>query len=276
MFSDKRLTEIIFKWSHGYPLDLSNTRTLNEKLQWLKLYDKKPEYARFVDKYEVRKYIENKIGHEYLIPLLRVFNKNDEINLDGLEYPYIIKPNHANGLYRIIRSDNDLNIKKLRKECSAWLKVNAYKLSREWQYNKIVPKIVVEKLLTNKNETIAFDYKFHCIHGEIIAIQVDLDRQDNHSQAFYDQEWNILPFKWGPYARAINIDRPNCLDKITEKTKLLAQEFSFIRIDWYILDNQFYFGELTLHPYGGFMQFHPESWDMKFGMKLKTESITIT
>ena len=279
--SDEAWYRIMFLWSHSYTLDIDNPNTLNEKIQWLKLYNRQTPFTQWADKYKARDHIRELFGEACLIPLLAVSDDPGKIDFDALPTPFIIKPNHLSGHVKIVRNKKGINWPSVFKESRSWLKENLYHSGREWQYKNIPPKIIVEQLLTDKDGNIPLDYKFHCLHGEIAAIQVDIDRETDHRRNFYDKNWKLLPFIWSIYAgdeplwpHGRDIDKPVVLTEMINMTEKLASRFDYVRIDWYVLDDRIYFGEVTFHPGGGYEQIRPLEWDKKLGAMLKLPEIT--
>lgn len=271
-----------FKTVFGYELDLSLPKTLNEKIQWYKLNYKIPLIVQCADKYAVREYVAKFIGEKYLVPL--VFHTTDykEIKSENLpDYPFIIKANHTAGTHNIVREKNKVNWNRIQTDCRWWLHLNYHHMEKEWQYKKIRPRIVVEKLLTDSSGKIPSDYKLHYFNGKFEFLQVDLDRARNHKRNLYDKDWNLLPFTWSvlddnKHAVSPNgreLERPNNLELLIKLGKNLAEPFPYVRVDFYNLNGEIYFGELTFHHGGGFQQFTPSEWDLYFGKKvpLKTK-----
>ena len=276
VLSDEGWCRDMFALCHGYALNLDNPRTLNEKINWLKLYNRRSDYTNWADKYKVRDYIRDIFGERYLIPLLAVEDDPRQIEFDALPEPYIIKSTHSSGHTIIVRNKSQMDYPKVVKQCCHWLSTNLYREGREWCYKNIPPKIVVEQLLLDEEGMIPLDYKFHCFNGKIAAIQVDLDRQTNHRRNFYDIDWAQLPFTWSVCAgdkplwpQGRDIEKPTVLREMIEMTELLAETFSYVRIDWYVVANRIYFGEVTFHHGGGFERILPFEWDINMGDKLK-------
>jgi hypothetical protein len=268
-----------FKKEFGFDLNLKNPKTLNEKLQWKKIYDRKPIYTICTDKYLVRDLIKEKIGEKYLIPLLFHGCDIDKIDFDKLPIPFIIKPNHGSGCIIIIRDKNDIDKKDILKECNKWLKYNFYFPGREWQYKNIKPMILIEKLILDEKGRIPTDYKFQCFHGKVEFIQIDTDRFGNHKKSFYNSKWECLPFVWCGekdnkpiFETDKNINKPKNLDEMIKLSEKLASNFDYVRVDLYSLEDKTYFGELTFTPASGFDKFFPREWDRKFGDKLKIKN----
>lgn len=274
--SDEAWYRNMFAWTHGYALDLDNPRTLNEKIQWLKLYDRDPDLTHWADKHKVRDYIREIIGPQYLIPLLAVAEDPHQIDFDALPEPFIIKPTHLSGQVAIVRDKREVNWPSVVKRCRLWLKTNLYREGREWHYRDIPPQIIVERLLVDEEGAVPPDYKFHCFHGRIGAIQVDIDRQTHHRRNFYDIDWSRLPFTWSVcvgdrplWPQGREMERPNVLPEMIEVTERLARHFRYVRIDWYVVADKIYFGEVTFHHGGGDECIVPFEWDRKLGEKLQ-------
>lgn len=269
-----------FKKTFGRALDLENPQTLNEKIQWLKLYYnvEKPFYTQCADKYGARAYIAKEFGKEYLVPLL--FETRDVRQLTPEHLPdckCIVKSNHDSGHYYIIRDKKDVDFRWLRNECKYWLSVDYYKRGKEWQYKNIERRIVVEKLLETKEGKIPNDYKLHFINGELQFIYVSYDREGVNDRCVYDEHWNRLPFVWlekvkyRPTLNTADVPRPKTLDKMVEFGTRVAQNFKYVRVDFYDVDGKLYFGEITLHHGGGYDSFIPEKYDLIYGQKLSLE-----
>ena len=271
--------KIRYKRTFNTKINFKNPQTLNEKLNWKKIYDKNPLYTKLADKYAVREYIQDKIGEKYLIPLLHQPDKPEEIPFDKLPLPYIIKPNHLSGDLIIIRDKKEINKKKIIEKCAHWLSSQIYYISREPQYKDISKKIVIEKLLLNRDGKVPADCRFFCFNGKVEFIQIDAGRFYNHERGIFDLNWKLLPFEWGPlvngkpkYKTNKNILKPNNLKKMIRIARILSRDFDFIRVDLYSLGKKIYCGELTFHPGGGFSNFIPKKYDLIYGKKLKLKA----
>lgn len=273
LFPDSFFLKLVFKKHTGYRLNLGNPTTLNEKLQWLKVNDRRQLLTICADKYEVRNYIKERIGSEYLVPLLAVFENADEITLDKLpEQPFIIKANHTSGTFKIVRDKSELNIEELRKSASTWLRSNYYDNTKEWQYKNIKPLIIVEKLLLDEEGNIPSDIKFSCINGKVEIIHIDSNKEVKHLRNHYDRDWNSLSFRWPKeYEPNKLIDKPDNLNRLISLSELLASSFDFVRVDFYTLNGHIYFGEMTFHPTSGYGKFEPFEYDLKYGELLKLD-----
>lgn len=258
---DKVYIEKMFKSIMGHPLNLKNPKTFNEKLQWLKLYDRNPEYTIMVDKYKVRGYISEKIGEEYLIPLLGVWDNPNDINFDLLPNQFVLKCNHNSGRVYICKDKESFEIIKVKKELKKDLKIDYYLSGREWPYKNVLRKIMCEEYLGNNLN----DYKFFCFNGKVEYILVCSDRFDSIKETFFDRNWNLAPFRRPNIEIDNKIKKPINFEKMIELSELLSKDIPFLRVDFYEVNNKIYFGELTFYPASGFSSFEPNEWDYKLG-----------
>lgn len=261
-----------FKACIGKELNLSNPQTFNEKLQWLKLNDRNPEHTMMVDKYAVRKYIADTIGEEYLIPLLGVWDNPDDIDFDALPNQFVLKCNHNSGLGMCICKDKSkLDIKKVKADLRKGLKQDYYLTGREWPYKNVPRKIVCEKYMTDSCTNDLYDYKFFCFGGQVKCFKVDFDRFIEHHANYYDPNGNILKFGEAElppiYGKPIKMTKN--LEKMCELAEKLTAGKPFLRADFYDVEGQIYFGELTFYPASGFGKFTNDSWDLQLGKWIK-------
>ena len=266
--SEKETIRWRFKHNFGRELDVENPQTLNEKINWLKLNDRGPLHTKCADKFSVRDYIASKIGTKYLIPLLYHTENPKELIPENLpEIPFIIKTNHDSGGVFIVRDKSKLDYKKAQLDFKRYLNNNYYQESKEWQYKDIEPRILVEKLLLDQEGKIPFDYKMHCFNGKLNFTQVDLDRQENHTRNLYDEKWNFIPCQW-KYKNGRQIERPSNYDEMKRLAEEIAKDFIYVRVDFYSVQDQIFFGELTFHPESGLSRFDPPKYDLIFGKQL--------
>ncbi len=270
-----------FRKKHNRKLNLDNPIGLNEKIVWLKLNHHSPLHTICADKYAVRDYIEEKVGKEYLVPLYySTLNPKDIIPENLPDTPVIIKANHDSGGGIFVRNKSEVDWNDVQEDLRNRLKKNYYWKSKETQYKDIKPRIIVEKLLQDKNGNIPFDYKLHCFNGEVRMIQVDMGRgTDHHYRNWYSKDWVREPYQWdmpnkdGGFTRSSedDIEKPKTLEKMIQLSKVLAKPFCYVRADWYDVDGQLFFGELTFHHGGGDEPFTPKIWDEKLGKELKLD-----
>ena len=258
----------MFRAALGKQLDLSNPVTFNEKLQWLKLYDRRPEYIMMVDKYLVRDYIANKLGEEYLIPLLGVWDDPDDIDFDSLPDRFVLKCNHNSGLGMCICKDKSaLNIKKVKADLRKGLKQDYYLTGREWPYKNVPRKIIAEKYMEDNTLHELRDYKFFCFGGQVKCFKVDFDRFIEHHANYFDRDGNLLEFGEVvcPPVYDRKIELPKTLPQMFEFAEKLSTGIPFLRADFYDVNGQVYFGEMTFFPASGMGEFVPQEWDLKLG-----------
>lgn len=265
--SQKQYLEKKFKKYFKYPLDLENPKTLNEKISWLKLHDRNPLMGPAADKYAVREYIKNKLGEKYLVPLLYTTLNPKDIKPENLpDVPCIIKVNHNSSGGIIVRDkySPDVDYTYIKNTLRWNMSENYYWNGREPQYRNIIPRIIVEKLLMDDEGNIPFDYKFHFFNGKLAFAQVDSDRLTNHKRNLYSADWENLPCSW-EYEKGKFIDKPVSFNEMKELGTILAQDFTYVRVDFYALGDKVFFGELTFHSDGGIGPFTPHEYDLKFG-----------
>lgn len=269
--SDDKLLKIQYKDKMGEELNIENPQTFNEKIQWLKLYDRNSLYTNLVDKYEVRKYISRKIGNEYLIPLLGVWDKFEEIDFDKLPNQFVLKCTHDSGGIVICTDKNTLDFKTARRKINRSLNRNYYYYGKEWAYKNIKPRIIAEKYIEDSSSGDLKDYKFMCFNGEPKIIQVMSDREYkdfliNH----FDLEWNEVNIPRKSINNNTNLPaRPRNLDKMIEISKVLSKDISFVRVDLYETEKGIFFGEMTFYPVSGFMDFSNKEDDFLLGSWIK-------
>ena len=268
---DKIYIKIKYKLSTGKKLDLINPLTFNEKLQWLKLYDRKKVYSKMVDKYEVKKYVVDIIGKEYIIPTIGIYDSFDEIDFDKLPNQFVIKCTHDSGGIIIVKDKTELDIELARKKIKKFLKRKYYYVHREWIYKNVKPRIIIEKYMEDKKTNELRDYKFFCFNGKVKCFKIDFNRSTIHQANYYDEKGVLLNFgeKVCPPDFNANLQLPKNLKKMIEFAEELSKNNSFLRVDFYEMDEKIYFGELTFFPAAGFGKFIPENWDNKLGSWLE-------
>lgn len=245
-------------------MNINNPKTFNEKINHIKFYKKHKLGQIVADKVLVREYVINTIGEQYLIPLHAIYERASEIEFDKLPNGFALKTNHGSGWNIICTDKSKLNQQQVVKQFDRWLKMNSFYLSREWQYKEIKPKIICEQLLQYEIN----DYKFFCFNGKPEYIQVDIDRFSNHTRIFFNSVWEIQEFSISYAINKNSIKKPEQLEKMLIIAESLSQGFNFVRVDLYIHNENIYFGEITLHPGGGFEPFIPGSFDRILGDKI--------
>lgn len=269
---DATFLKLAYKSRMGKKLNLQNPQTFNEKLQWLKLYDRKPEYTMMVDKYKVRDYIAEKLGEEYLIPLLGVWDDPNEIVFDALPSQFVLKCNHNSGLGMCICKDKSkLDIKKVKEELRKGLKQDYYLTGREWPYKDVPRKIICEKYMVDESGYELKDYKFYCLNGKVRLVMINSDRMSNEKTKadYFDEDFTHLDFTWGYENAKVTSQKPNNFEYMKELAEKLANGIPQVRVDFYQTPAGIFFGELTFFDGSGFDRFCPEEWDYKIGSLVK-------
>ncbi|MDO4847457.1 MAG: ATP-grasp fold amidoligase family protein [Clostridiaceae bacterium] len=257
-----------FFTSFNREINLGSPETFNEKLQWLKLYYRNPLYTRLVDKYEVKQYVAQRIGEEYLIPTLGVYERFEDIDFDSLPDSFVLKCTHDSGGLVIVKDKSKFDKKNARQIIKASLKRNFYLQSREWPYKNVKPRIIAESYMEDSKTAELRDYKFFCFDGEVKAMFIATERQKQGEDVkfdFFDADFNHLPFRQGHDHASVTPEKPVCFDEMKKLAGELSKGFPEARIDFYEVDGRIYFGEFTFFHFGGFMPFEPEEWDYKFG-----------
>lgn len=249
----------------GRELDLRDPQTFTEKIQWLILRWRDPNCMTFADKYAVRAFVEERIGKEFLIPLVGVYDTVRSLDPDALPESFIIKATHGSGWNMIVRDKAAWDYKRARPILRQWIRRNYYAGTREWQYRDIPPRLVVEELLLDASGDIPCDFKLHCFGGAPVFIQVDHDRFKDHSRSFYDEHWQRLPFALKYKKADFDLPRPRRLEKMLDLARRLSGSWPYVRVDLYCVAERIYFGELTFTPDAGMGMFSPKEWDRRWG-----------
>ncbi len=272
--SDDEYLKKLFRAKMGTALDLDNPQTFNEKLQWLKLYDRKPIYTTMVDKYGVKKYVADKIGEEYIIPTIGVWERFDDIDFDALPEQFVLKCTHDSGGLVICRDKSKLDLNAVKKKINRSLKRNYYSWGREWPYKDVKPRIIAEKYMVDKSGCELNDYKFFCFGGVCKCFKVDFDRFVEHHANYYDIKGNLLDFGEADYPPKKDriIELPSNMQQMIELAEKLSREIPFLRVDFYNINEKIYFGELTFFPASGMGAFTSEECDKKLGGWIDIES----
>ncbi len=280
IWPDKYYLKKKFKFYHGYDLDWNNLKSLNEKMQYFKIYDRNPKYVNLSDKYKARDFFENEFGANYLIPLIMQTQNVEDLRPDNLpDYPVIVKANHDSGNFRIIRNKDEFDFKKLQVDAKFWMSMNYYWEDREWPYKHVEPRIVVEKLLLTQEGKIPNDYKLNCFNGKVEFVYVSVDREGINKRNIYSRSWEPLNFTWNKKyydhstLRGPEIDPPETFPLMLEFAEKIAKDYQYVRVDFYDVDGKLYFGEITQYHGGGFDQMLPREWDYKFGEMINVERI---
>lgn len=282
LFPDKLYLTLLFRLKMGYWIDWKNPKTFSEKLQWLKLYDRKPEYTTMVDKYAVKEYVSKIIGEEYIIPTLGVWDRPEDIDWDSLPQKFVLKTTHGGGGSGVVickdktTFDKNVAIAKLKKSQNSCI----YKSLCEWPYKNIDKKIIAEFFLEEsfpkKNEAELPDYKFYCFNGEPVYCQVIRNRRTKETIDFYDMEWNHMSFVGlnpifsiglnSSFSNgATSVEKPIHLCNMMNICRKLSKGIPYSRIDLYVIDDKVFFGEITFYPASGMGVFTPIEWNNELG-----------
>ncbi len=255
----------------GYIPNIEEPKTFDEKMQWIKLYDSTPIKTRLSDKYLAREWVKEKIGEKYLIPLLGVWDKFDDIDFSQLPEEYVLQCNHGSIMNVIVRKGQPLDKKDAKKKFDTWQKIQ-YGLSTgfELHYSGIPRKIIATKYLKDITDDLP-DYKVYCFGGKPTFIQMIVGRHDGASQAFMSTEWRMCGFYNAHYPLMTTLPaKPKQLDEMLNLCAKLAEGFNFVRVDWYLIgDSDIYFGEMTFTPASGTQKWIPQETDVKLGALLQ-------
>jgi len=267
---DKVFLRMQYKYHFREKLNLKNPQTYNEKLQWLKLNDRKMEYSQYVDKYAVREFVSNTIGEEYLIPLIDVYNNVNEIEWENLPKQFVLKCTHGSTSNIICENKDNLDINEAKNKLEKWMKRNWFWYGREWPYKHVQPRIIAEKFMEDESGSGLKDYKFFCFNGEPHFMLLATDRGIDTKFDFFDMEFNKIPVKQHyKNNRDLNFEKPKGFDKMIELSKKLSANIPHLRVDFYNINGKIYFGELTFYHFSGYRKFEPQEYDEIFGSLLK-------
>lgn len=258
----------MYEAQQGKKLNLDKPQTFNEKMQWLKLYDRRSEYTTMVDKHMAKKYVADKIGEKYVIPTIGVWDDSEQIDFDKLPHQFVMKCNHNSGLGMYICCDKQqLDAEKVRKKLKKGLRQDFYLMGREWPYKDVPRKIIAEEYLADECGQL-IDYKVHNFNGEPKFVLVCKDRykESGLTEDFYTTDWKRMDVKRpNVNCSETSVLRPEKLDEILELSRVLSRGIPFLRTDFYIVNGNVYFSELTFFPASGFKKFEPGEWDRIFG-----------
>lgn len=281
LFSDERYLKIQHRLIFRKPLDLDNPITYNDKLQWLKLYNHRPEYTTMADKVKVKQYVAEKIGEQYVVPLLGVWDRPEDIEWDKLPEKFVLKTNHDGGNYGVaVCSDKKtFNKKKATKRLKASLRRNTYLLGREWPYKNIQRKVLAEQYIEG-DETVGLpDYKFFCFDGKVKLMLLASQRSEKSEPFidYFDENFNYLNTKKNPNVDLESIKNNEQINKMVVLAEKLSQGIPHVRVDLYTAGNKIYFGEYTFFNAGGWglIQYIPEKYDLLFGNYIRLPEKTI-
>lgn len=274
---DKLYLSMVYYYIFHKKLNLKTPSTFNEKLQWLKLYDRNPLYTTLVDKYAVKDYIKNLLGEEYIMPTISIYDNVDDINLNDLPDSFVLKTTHDSGGVRICKEKDSFDLNEAKRYLKSRLNQNYYYLWREWPYKNVKPKIMVEKYMEDSKGELV-DYKFFCFDGKIDNVMVCVDRNKKDTETkfyFFNQNWELLRLnirgKQAP--EGFTLKKPKCIGNMFEIASILSKGIPFVRIDLYECNEHIYFGEFTFYPDSGFDNNLLPETDIYLGNLLKIDNI---
>lgn len=274
--NDETYLKIAFRITMGKKLDLNNPKTFSEKIQWLKLYDRNPLYTKLVDKDDVKKYVADIIGYEYVIPTLGVWNKFDDIEFDKLPDQFVLKCTHDSGGVVICKDKLKFDKESARKKINMCLKHSFYWGQREWPYKNVKHCIIAEKYMEDKRTHDLRDYKFFAFDGKVHALFVATERHEDREETkfdFFDEKYNHLNFTNGHPNADIVPEKPRTFNTMIELAEKLSKGIPQVRVDFYEVNGKTYFGEMTFSHWSGMIPFNPEIWDYKFGEWIRLPDI---
>lgn len=265
---DERYLKIWYFLMTKERLNLDNPKTFNEKLQWLKLYNIRSLYTKLVDKHEVKAWVKERIGEEYVIPTLGVWDSFDDINFDELPDKFVIKCTHDSGGYLICKDKSTFDVNAARKFFKRALKRRLYKTSREYVYKGVKPRIIAEPLLVDESGKELKDYKFFCFQGEPKFFFILSNRMSSkYNIDYFDMDMNRLPFgfTYTKISAPINYQKPQNFEKMKELSAVLSKNIPHVRVDFYNINGRIYFGEMTFYHSAGVAPVKPKKWERILG-----------
>lgn len=275
---DEIMVKLQYRVSMGKKVDLNDPKRFTEKLQYYKLFYRNPLLIVAADKFEVREFVKNKGLAVILNDLYGVYEKPEDIEYASLPNKFALKTTKGSGTNYFCKDKFNIDIKKLNYQVNEWLNQNPIPAGREWSYNGKDEKIIIEKFLDDDNNEFhdISDYKFMCFNGEVRYIVFDVDRHVNHKRNFYDADWNFIDVESDHPNIGDIVDKPLGLEKMKEVAKKLSEDFPFVRVDLYWINNKVIFGELTFYPWSGYVKFNPDSFDYKLGEHFNISSVKLS
>lgn len=261
---DKIFLNHKFRETFGRNIDWKNPKTFNEKLQWLKIYDRNPFYSNLVDKYEVRKYISEKIGSKYLVPCIGIWEKVSDIDFDKLPDKFVLKCTHDSHSVVLCSDKSTFDVEKCKKFLKKRLNNNFYYNAREWPYKNVKPRIIAEEYLFDGCETLT-DYKFFTFNGNPKIMYISNDIGTDPRTDFFDMDFNHLSIQMKDPPAEQMPNKPLLFEEMKRVAETLSEGYPHLRVDFYVVNDKLYVGELTFYHCSGFSKIYPEEWDEKLG-----------
>lgn len=265
---DKAYLSMLYRFRMNKKMNWKNPLTFNEKLQYLKVYDRKPIYSKMVDKYDAKEYVANIVGDEYIIPTLGVWDNFDDIDFNTLPNQFVLKCTHDSGGLVICKDKNSFDKQEAKKKIQSSLKSKYYLYYREWAYKSIKPRIIAEQYMEDKETGDLRDYKFFAFNGVPKALFIATDRNAVGKDTcfdFFDMDFKHLDIRNGHPNADIVPAKPKNFELMKSLASVLSKDIPQLRVDFYEVNGKVYFGELTFAHWGGMMPFEPEKWDRTFG-----------
>ena len=264
--SDRAFLCFKYKFLFKRRLNLENPRRFTEKIQWLKLYDRSPSYTKMVDKYEVKKFISEKVGDQFNIPNFGVWDSFDEVDFDSLPQKFVLKTTHDSGGVLICSDKSSFDFKTAKEFFSKRLRSNFFFANREWPYKNVKPRIIAEQYIECESNDL-MDYKIYCFNGKPKYLLVAFDRWTPHGPSFeyFDIDFNRLPFSTDGKASSKVISSPKFLSDMLTISEKLSEGIPHLRVDFYENNDSLYVGELTFYDNAGFSLYNPDEWDFIIG-----------
>lgn len=277
--SDKAYIKITYKAVVGHKANLKKPTLLTEKLNWLKLYNHNPLYTKMVDKYEVKQYVSDLIGEEYVVPCYGVWDNFDDIDFDSLPNQFVLKCTHDSGTVVVCKDKSNFDIAAAKSKIESRIQYNYYDNCREWPYKNVKPRIIADKFIEGLGDPESLEYKITCFNGKVNFIticrgiaHVELDKRTNNhfTPDFEEQRWTAF-YKNADY----KFEKPEEWEKMIEFSNKISTNIPYLRVDWFISNGHLYFGEATFFTWGGFIKFDPIETDARLGslLELPTEKL---
>ena len=266
LISDEKHAKLLFRIMFGYKLDIKNPKTMNEYICATKISNEKLDYWRYTDKYEVRKYVADTVGEQYLNDVVGIYNSFDEIDFEKLPDAFAMKATHGSSYNVIVPDKSDLDISVAKRKFNKWLRENFYYKDREKNYKNITPRIMCDVFLRPKDGQLE-EYKLFCFKGKVGFIQHNKQIEGRRYDNIFDPNWQLMPLKYG-YDGFPDDKKPENAAELIAVAEKLAVPFPFVRVDLYNVDDRIVFSELTFHSGGGLIPFQPREFDREFGRLL--------
>lgn len=270
--SDEEYISRFFKIKMGKKLDLSNPITFNEKLNYLKLFDRNDKYTIMVDKHAAKQYVSKLLGSEYVAKEYAVWNRIEDFDILSLPNSFVLKTTHGCGGMLIVKNKKEFNYNEFYKKIVPSLSSNYYYHCREWPYKNVPPRIIAEEFLKDDRFDVLPVYKFFCFNGEPFILQaIQNDKHENETIDYFDMNWQKLKLKQNFPNSKKPLTRPQTFEEMKDCCVKLSKGIPFVRCDFYEVNNKVYFSEFTFYSDAGFEKFYPKKWDLKLGQKIQIQ-----